>query len=430
MGTHIHVTHGLRARALGCLLVCAGVGLGCAADDSASDSRGRGLLGVAGQAGAAAGTGGTGQGQGQGKAGAGFGNADPNTAFPNAGMSGGAGTVAECAVGVFCTPSVPDPEGCGSLTLEGDVEVTRTPANLLVIFDQSGSMGDGWGVSGQSKLLAARTALVNALTPLQDVLTVGAIFFPTAACIPALPPPQGGAVAPIDAPTQIAFQPAATFLPAWEQHWTMPGAGSGIGTPMQEAFDRAAVAIESAALTGPTAVFAFTDGAPNCFPDPMLTGIPTMTEPNHAAEWLAMRQIKTYMVGLPGAAGAQILDQVAQSGGTMNYILPDDPAQLEMKLREVVQEQVKTAFDSCTITLSPPAMVPDELHLVVVEKGVRQEAARDLGNGSGWSVSDDGALVEMTGALCDNAKAGTFEQITFEFGCVELPPLPPPAPLE
>ena len=79
-----------------------------------------------------------------------------------------------------------------SLRLEIELKSIR---NVLIVFDQSGSMGETWAGTGGSKLAAATNALEQAFTPLQDLLTAGAIFFPTFACIPALPPPAGGAVA-------------------------------------------------------------------------------------------------------------------------------------------------------------------------------------------------------------------------------------------
>jgi hypothetical protein len=98
-------------------------------------------------------------------------------------------------------------------------------------------------------------------------------------------------------PGQIPFQPGAQFLTAWAAHWNVQAAALNIGTPMQEAFDRADSAIQSTMLKGLLAVVAFTDGQPNCFP----AGGMTETEPTRAASWLMNKQIKTYVVGLPGA---------------------------------------------------------------------------------------------------------------------------------
>jgi hypothetical protein len=346
--------------------------------------------------------------------------------MPTAGAPAGDGGA--CVVGQFCPTNAPDPDNCGTLEFQPDVEITRTPGNLLVIFDQSGSMDENWAGRG-SKLQVAQDALVQALTPLQDSMTVGAIFFPTLACVPLFPPPPGGAVQPIEGAQQIAFQPGPQFLTGWAAHWRSRPVGDNVGTPMQEAFDRADVAIQNATLTGTLAVVAFTDGEPNCFPDPMITMVPTMTEPERAADWLASRMIKTYMVGLPGAAGVQILNQVAQSGGTMEYIVPDDPADLEATLREIVMEQVNTGFNSCTMTLNPVPDVPDELLMIVDEPGVGvQQVPRDRG----WSldVTSGTASVEITGALCDAAMGGRFNSIKFEYACPNVPPPPPLPPVE
>jgi hypothetical protein len=237
-----------------------------------------------------------------------------------------------CQPGVFCPPDTVDTDDCGSLELDTDVEVIFTPGNLLVVFDQSASMNEGWGAS--NKLQAAQDALTMALTPLADKLTVGAILFPTLACIPFLPATAGGHVAPITDPLQISFRPGPEFLSVWNGLWP-GGMGDGLGTPVNEAMDRAAVALQESAgtLTGITAVMLFTDGAPNCFPDPMTQGIPTALETQHATNWLAgMPSIKTYVVGLPGAGGVQLLNDVAVAGGTMSYITPDDPAVLVAKL--------------------------------------------------------------------------------------------------
>lgn len=401
----------------------------CSSSDISGGSRGLGTTpGAPPPRSFAAGSGATAAASGTGSGAAGFGVINPTGVVPimppievmeDAGakhIDGG-----PCEVGKFCGPAGPDPDSCGSLRLEQDVEITRHPGNLLIIFDQSISMNDPW--ESTTKIVAAQTALKNAITTLQDSLTVGAIFFPTVGCIPALP---GVAVDPIESPQQIAFQPGPMFLQAWNTHWTNLGGMLGIGTPMNEAFDRAEVAIQNAKLTGDLAVVAFTDGAPNCFPDETMTMIPTMPEPARAAGWLANKKIRTYVVGLPGADGVDVLNQVAVAGGTMQYILPDDPAMLEAKLREVVSETVKMGFDSCSINLNPPADPVDKLQMVVEEKGMRSRVDRMLSADAGWTITPDGAHVEITGRLCDDAKAGRFESITFEYGCKDLPPLPPP----
>lgn len=361
---------------------------------------------------------------------AGVGNPDNPDGQPIAAIGGAGGVVGgmgggggECEIGMFCAPDL-DEEGCGTLELGSDVEVIREPGNLLVVFDQSASMNDMWGTT--NKLQAAQDALTAAITPLADQLTVGAIVFPTQICLGVQP--EGGAVAPITDPMQISFRPGPEFLTSWNALWP-DGMGPGLGTPVNEAMDRAAVALQEAAgtLTGVTAVMLFTDGAPNCISDAMVQGIPTKLETEHAAGWLASDpSIKTYVVGLPGAAGVQLLDDIAVAGGTMTYITPDDPAVLEAKINEIVLSTVKSGFDSCTLNLDPPAQVVDKLQIIVNDTTAGPAyIPRDLGGGSGWTISPDGTTVELIGSICDDAKGGRFSSVKFEYGCEEPPKIPP-----
>lgn len=159
-----------------------------------------------------------------------------------AGAGGSDAIPAGCEPGKFCAPSVPDPTNCGTLSLKQDIEVKRIPGNLLVLFDQSLSMAEPWGSTGQTKLAAAQAAIANAIEGLKDSLSVGALFFPTYACIPGLSlglgdptqpaaagagapaagsgaPAVGVTVAPINGEGQIPFQPGPQFLMAWQNHW-------------------------------------------------------------------------------------------------------------------------------------------------------------------------------------------------------------------
>jgi hypothetical protein len=229
---------------------------------------------------------------------------------------------------------------------------------------------------------------------------------------------------------------APAFLTAFNSHSTMfpagaaSGAGGGRGTPLNEAFDRADLALKAAqpTLMGQIAVLVFTDGMPNCTPDPTVTMVPTKAEPQRAADWFTQSNVLTYVVGLPGADGVTYLNDIATNGGTGMYITPDSPMTLTTKLMEIVQQQISTSFDSCKIDLDPPTSAPDKLQLVVEQKstpGQLMEVPHDLGGSGGWSISTDGIHVELQGEVCDAAKTGALTKITFQFGCKDIPPVVP-----
>jgi len=407
--------------------LCFGVLAACSAPVGSGGSGGGAAFGGAGGAAAMGGTAGSAGAAGTGPAATGgygaIGGYGGVGGVAAAGGYGGVGGLVldagvQCVPGMRCNDEGPDGEGCGTLTLNADVEETITPGNLLVVFDRSGSMDDVWGTSGVPKWQAAKDALANALAPIADRLTVGAILFPTIDCIAI-----AGSVAPISDPSNINFMPGPQFLQAWAQKWNPPVA-LGVGTPVSMAFDAASTSLATSTLTGTTAVVLFTDGAPTdvglCPPYQMLS--------SDRAGQFAQMGVKTYVVGLPGAGGVQVLRDIAIAGQTTDYITPDNPTVLAQQLATIASSTISVGFDSCSITLDPPAEAPDELQLVVTQNGMELGVDRDLQAGGGWSITADGSQVEIFGQLCEEAKAGAYTSLEFKFGCVDLPPLPPPMP--
>jgi hypothetical protein len=133
------------------------------------------------------------------------------------------------------------------------------------------------------------------------------------------------------------------FLAACAQHWQHV-TRTDSGTPLQEAFDRADDALAMTQLKGQVAVLVVTDGEPNCVPNPQASAMPTAPAADRAQRGLTVRAVKTYVLGLPGAAGVQLLDSIAANGGTMQYLLPDGPTALDAQLEQVVQDTILTTF--------------------------------------------------------------------------------------
>jgi hypothetical protein len=343
-----------------------------------------------------------------------------------------------CMPGMRCHDETdPDAENCGYQELMTEVEVITHPGNVLLVFDTSFSMTENWNGMG-ARWEQAGPAIVQALMPLQDLLTVGTVFFPRSdpnapavcidptgiACIfvPGLVIPSGACgVTPITSSDQINFQPGPAFLqtfganPMAPIYTPVPG---GL-TPLKEGLMQAQAALASSMLPGITSVVIVTDGDPNCEWDQAVAQ-------QIVDGWLT-QGIRTYVVGLPGTSGQgdAILTDLATRGGTMRYITPANPDELASELRNIATETVMMGFNSCEIALTPPAEVPDKLHMVVTAEGMDQLVPRDFSADGSWTVTADGSMATLQGTLCDDAMAGRFTNIKFEFGCADPPPIPP-----
>jgi hypothetical protein len=338
-----------------------------------------------------------------------------NTASAGTGVVGDGGM---CEVGKFCASNTPDPDNCGTLELKGDVTTTEMPGNVLMVFDRSGSMTMDW--NGMMRWQAAGGAMIAALTPLQDKLTIGAVFYPNNGLLSCL-------VDPITNADQIDFMPGPMAL-AKMQAAAPSGAPTPLysallgQTPTMEGIQVADTAIAGATLTGTLAVIIVTDGEPNCMWN-------QATAIGLVSGWLA-KGIKTHVLGIPGAGGGNgpaLLNAIATAGGTMNFIEPSDPAALAMKIKDIVEQTVSKGIDSCTINFDPVAMTPEKLALAVTIMGVESAVPHEYPGGEkAWTVTPDGKTVELLGNTCAAAKNGTYSSLRFVFGCEDLPPAPPP----
>ena len=255
---------------------------GCSADSKAR-SGGAGQAGVAGTAGT-----------GNGGSAGGFGNGSYDATVGGSGASAGSEGL--------------DIDGCAGVTVEAKVDVK--PGNVLVLFDQSLTMAEPWsepGGTSSPKYAAASKALIDAITPIVSQVNLGALFFPTSAATDPIDLCTAH-VAPISmAPPQVAIQPGVSFVPAWNAHFpAAPASPLLLGTPLNEALKHADTALMDPTLVGNTAVVIFTDGQWTC--------VDGSEDVSVAA--LFARGIKTYIVGLPGAAGVTRLDMLAKTGGT------------------------------------------------------------------------------------------------------------------
>jgi hypothetical protein len=314
--------------------------------------------------------------------------------------------------------------------LPSSVELATKPGSVLLIFDRSLSMADDW--NGMPRWQAAGSEVIGALTPLQDSLDLGVILYPS---VTPLASDVGLAcgVDGFDSTEQIAFQPAAIALqklqaaaPSGSPNPMYAPVGVGnndpaVGaTPTREAIDQANGALAVATFSGPAVVVLVTDGEPNCQWDQ--THTTDMIE-----GWRSLYHVDTHVMLLPSTTSGQsstavaVGEALATAGGT-TLIQANSVATLQQALTTAISHSLLQAVKSCSIELDPPADRPIDVQLVVVEHatGEREAAPHDLGKGSGWTISMDGANVKLTGALCEDAKRGRFDSIELAYGCETL----------
>jgi hypothetical protein len=232
----------------------------------------------------------------------------------------------------------------------------------------------------------------------------------------------------------MQFMPGPEFLAAWSAFWTpLVDADIDGRTPLYEAMQSADALLDASTLQGTTRVVIITDGEPNCMTDDEALPADQITflSPSPTS-WLTAG-IQTHVVGLPGADqpnAVMILDGVATAGGTLQHISAADPSVLQTTLETIIGESVSSGFTTCEIALPKQPPNPKDVHVLVVENGLEQDVAADLGTGGGWTLAGDLTQITLSGPLCDLALMGQYEKISVVFGCVDAPPLPPPMPPE
>jgi len=324
----------------------------------------------------------------------------------------------------------PDDVKCGGDKFKPKIEMEVIPGNILLVFDKSGSMDQMWGTGNTNKWTDAVAAIPAAVTPLEDEVTIGSIFFPYGN--------DNCTVPGVGMPPHIPFEPGPDFLADWANLGAAGVTPKG-GTPLRAALMVADQYLQAELpdLVGITSVVIVTDGQPNCvdtgnaFSDD--DSAPNLTP--FIANWLTL-DVKTYVVGLPGGrdpnetmAFMTLLNELAVAGGTTSYIPADDPTTLQTELAKIVSENVTTNFDTCTLPLGKTPPNPDDINLLVVNKGMENSVARDLGASGGWTIDANAENIILQGTFCELAKMGEYDEITVVYGCVEAPPLPPPPPL-
>lgn len=336
-------------------------------------------------------------------------------------------------------PNEPPPPDAGGLCGNEIIPTLINPPNVYFVIDRSGSMADV--VGGMSKYRALELATVDLVRKLGSRVRIGATLFPkfdeNESCLPGeevFPTTLGDPVTSgKDGPVTLGFALAIS---------RKPHGGTPTGATLEALLPR----LKS--LEGDTYIILATDGGPNCNPDAQcsaLTCIPNLEElpacqdlsrncctPDRygplncldsartlrAVERLAEAGIKTYVIGLPGAAGqpgteiyAWLLDQMAVLGqtareGTPRYFAVNQMSELSQILEEIGAEIVAT----CDFTLAEP---PEDRYRVNVYLD-REVVPQDPENGWDWTSPTS---LSLRGEACEKVMSGRVIQVQIVVGC-------------
>jgi hypothetical protein len=306
-------------------------------------------------------------------------------------------------------------------------------------------MADGIaGPGSQSKYKALRGALVSLVRDLGSRVNVGAALFPATSFDTCAP---GAEVLSTRAGDDPSWKAKGMDGPATTAFADATGVSPFGGTPTASTFQ--AIMSTLLSLSGRTYVVLATDGAPNCNEGatcaaadciPNIEGDPACPsstnccdaesgafgpslclqgkETRQAIAQLYQAGIRTYVIGLPSAAGevgvpayASVLDGMAVAGGTARTTTPKYYAVGALsELDQVLASIGSRVVLSCDFKL---AEVPPDASQVNVYLD-QDELAYDAVDGWVWTGAQS---LELRGAACERLESGQVTQVQVVAGC-------------
>jgi hypothetical protein len=284
--------------------------------------------------------------------------------------------------------------------------LAHRPAELLLVLDRSGSMGDTLAgrrpQPGQvTKWDETTPALDEVITKTDEQILWGLKMFPNGdnqTC---------ASVDGVDVP--LAANNAATVISSYK------AAGPrGDGTPTSEAIKRAVAYLKLHPSTNNRYLVLATDGQPTC-PDGLDGDASDEVAAVQAVKDAAAAGLHTFVIGIAtdSKAGA-ILDSMAVAGsepraGTPRYYLASNKQDLINALGIITGKVADCTFP---LTSQPPS--PND---VAVKIGA-DRVSLDTSHVNGWDYTAGNGAIQVFGATCERVKAGAAgDEVSITFGC-------------
>ncbi|MFO0660488.1 MAG: vWA domain-containing protein [Polyangiaceae bacterium] len=368
------------------------------------------------------GTGGTGGSSGSsGSSGSGGTSAGSAGANGSAGSSGSSGSNTGGSIQTDGGSDV-ETEGCATI----DAAATRFPLTLLILLDQSSSMGEGGGTKWTGAKAGLKAFLESAAS--KDI-NVGLNLFPR---VPQSTPICS--VTPFMTPT-IDFaklQGTSSDTQAAAILGAIPDNPAGVGTPIYTALGGSLQLLQSKSQTASAngkvenfAVLLITDGNPAGPPGASDCSVNVLDQDvitNKVDFFLQNGNVRTFVVGLQGIS-ASFGNAVAASGGT-GTMIQIDSADVAGSFAKALAD-IRGDSLGCEFTL--PSQVGTEYSTDKVNvrytpsNGDPVTIGKEVGcaTGKGWQYDNDSnpTKIILCPNICDTVKQDPLAEISVVLGC-------------
>jgi hypothetical protein len=345
--------------------------------------------------------------------------------------------------------SIDDDTACAA----ADYKAGRVPANLLFLFDRSGSMDDGVNGAnngGPSKWSVAVDAVSTALDGIDVDVDLGFMLFPAgkfddsklAACFLNSNAPgckelmEDSGCKDIDPTPSVLMSPITESRPKIQS--VLAKTKPTGGTPTRWALKYAWDYLQTLPTAGERYVVLVTDGQPQTYGPNPLGG--TMAKEcgtlgdlaaDTTAATLGSPPVKTFVIGSPGDTDFEILSGLALNGGTAkpgcnasNYKSKECHYQLDKNnfgdgLVTALKEIAGKASNGCTFAVPSGANSnPDLVNVQADGPNGSVDILMDTAHADGWDYTDGSqSNVEVFGPTCEKLKNGELLTVKVLTGC-------------